>query len=119
MDRGGEVDTFILDFEKSFDTPLHELLEYKLYGYDIGGKTLKWIYTFLCGRQQRVAVNEWSKIRFGSRFVRCHQGTVLGSLLFLLYINDITEDVDSELRLFADDCVCYREINGIEDTMKL
>ena len=35
----------------------------------------------------------------------------------MLYINDITEDVDSELRLFADDCVCYREINGIEDTM--
>ena len=36
------------------------------------------------------------------------QGTVLGPLLFLLYINDITEDIDSELRLFADDCVCYR-----------
>ena len=38
------------------------------------------------------------------------QGTVLGPLLFSMYINDITEDIDSELRLFADDCVCYREI---------
>ena len=47
------------------------------------------------------------------------QGTVLGPLLFSLYINDITEDIDSELRLFADDCVCYRETKDIEDTMKL
>ena len=47
------------------------------------------------------------------------QGTDLGPLLFLLYINDITEDIDSELRLFADDCVCYREIKNSEDTAKL
>ena len=47
------------------------------------------------------------------------QGTVLGPLLFSLYIYDITEDIDSELRCFADDCVCYREIKDIEDTVKL
>ena len=47
------------------------------------------------------------------------QGTVLGPVLFSLYINDITTDIDSEMRLFADDCVCYREIKGIEDTVKL
>ena len=47
------------------------------------------------------------------------KGTVLGPLLFSLYINDITEDIDSELRLFADDCVCYREIKDTEDTVKL
>ena len=47
------------------------------------------------------------------------QGTVLGPLLFALYINDITEDIDSELRLFADDGVCYREIKDTEDTEKL
>ena len=47
------------------------------------------------------------------------RGTVLGPLLFSLYINDITEDIDSELRLFADDCVCYREIKNTEDTVKL
>ena len=47
------------------------------------------------------------------------QGTVSGPLLFSLYINDITEDTDSELRLFADDCVCYREIKDVEDTVKL
>ena len=47
------------------------------------------------------------------------QYTVLGSLLFLSYINDITEDTDSELRIFADDCVCYREIKDTEDIVKL
>ena len=47
------------------------------------------------------------------------QGTVLGPLLFSLYINDIPSDTESEIRLFADDCVCYREIKDKEDTMKL
>ena len=47
------------------------------------------------------------------------QGTVLGPLLFSLYINDISSDIESEIRLFADDCVCYREIKDEKDTMKL
>ena len=47
------------------------------------------------------------------------QGIVLGPWFFSLYINHITEDIDSELILFADDCVCYREIKDTEDTVKL
>ena len=47
------------------------------------------------------------------------QGTVLDPLLFSLYINDIMAGTESEIRLFADDCVCYRQIDGIEDTSKL
>ena len=47
------------------------------------------------------------------------QGTVLGPLLFSLYINDISADIESEIRLFADDCVCYHEIKNEEDTLKL
>ena len=96
----------------------HELLKCKLYGYGIGGKTLKLIDSFLCGRQQRVVVNgpksNWVPVLSG-----VPQGTVLGPLLFSLYINDTTEDIDSELRLFADDCVCYREIKKSEDMVKL
>ena len=47
------------------------------------------------------------------------QGTVLGPLLFSLHINDITVDIESDIRLFADDGVCYREIKDKEDTLKL
>ena len=118
LDKGRQVDTFILDFEKAFDTSSHELLKCKLYGYGIGGKILKWTDSFLCDRQQRVMVNgvksDWAPVLSG-----VPQGTVLGPLLFLLYINDITENIDSELRLFADDCVCSREIKDTEDTVKL
>ena len=58
LDDSGQVDTFILDFEKTFDIPPHELLKCKLYGCVIGGNTLKWIDSFLCFRQQRVVINE-------------------------------------------------------------
>ena len=118
LDNRGQVDTFILDFEKAFDTPPHELLKSKLFGYGIGGKTLKWIDSFLCFRQQRVVVNgvksDWAPVLSG-----VPQGTVLGPLLFSLYINDISSDIESEIRLFADDCVCYHEIKDEKDTMKL
>ena len=57
LDNRGQVGTFILDFQKAFDTHPHELLKSKLFSYGIGGKTLKWIDSFLCFRQQRVVVN--------------------------------------------------------------
>ena len=47
LDKKGQVDTFILDFEKAFDTPPHKLLKSKLFSYDIGGKTLEWINVFV------------------------------------------------------------------------
>ena len=98
----------------------HELFKCKLYGYGIGGKTLTWIDSFLCDRHQRVMVNgvkpDWAPVLSG---VPRAQGTVLGPLLFSFYINNITEDIDSELRLYADDCVCIREIKDTEDTVKL
>ena len=116
LDNRGQVDTFILDFEKAFDTPPHELLKSKLFSYGIGGKTLKWIDSFLCFRQQLVVVNG---VKSAPVLSGVPQGTVLGPLLFSLYINDISSDIESEIRLFADDCVCYREIKDEEDTMKL
>ena len=79
---------------------------------------MKWINAFLCYRQQRVVVNgvksDWAPVVSGVQ-----QGTVLGPLLFSLHINDITADIESEIRLFADDCVCYREMKDKEDTLKL
>ena len=116
LDNKGQVDTFILDFEKAFDTPSHELLKSKLFSYGIGGKTLKWINAFLCYMQQRVVVNgvisDWAPVVSG-----VPQGTV--PVLFPLHINDITADIESEIRLFPDDSVCYREIKDKEDTLKL
>ena len=118
MDKKGQVDTFILDFEKAFDAPPHELLKSKLFSYGIGGMALEWINAFLCFRQQRVVVNgvksDWAPVVSG-----VPQGTVLGPLLFSLYINDIPVGIDSQIRLFADDCVCNREIRTVEDTLKL
>ena len=107
-----------MDFKKAFDTPPHELLKCKLHGYGISGKTLVWIDSFLCNRQQRVVVNgaksQWAPILSG-----VPQGIVLGPLLFSLYINDIMVGTESEIRLFADDCVCYRQFDSTEDTTKL
>ena len=61
------------------------------------------------------AVVKWSE----NREIPDLWGRVDRYVLFSLYINDTTEDIDSELRLFADDCVCYHEIKYFEDTVKL
>ena len=79
---------------------------------------MKWIESFLCFRLQRVVVNGVNSDR-APVLSGVPQGTVLGPLLFSLYINDISSDIESEIRLFADDCVCCREIKDEEDTMKL
>ena len=70
------------------------------------------------GEQWRVVVNgaksDWAPVLSG-----VPQDTVLSPLLFSLYINDISADIDSEIRLFADDCVCYREVKDTEDFRKI
>ena len=74
---------------------------------------MKWINAFLCYRQQRC------QIRLGPCCIRCATGHCSRPLLFSLHINDITADIESEIRLFADDSVCYREIKDERDTLKL
>ena len=110
IEYGKQTDIFILDFEKTFDTVPHELLKSKLNRYGISGNTLCWIDAFLCHRKQCVVINGsksgWSDVKSG-----VSQGTVLGPVLFSLHINDI--------QLFADDCVCYRVLDTIEDCEKL
>ena len=118
IDKTQQTDIFILDFEKAFDTVPHELLKTKLHGYGVNKKTLNWIDSFLSGRRQSVVVNG-TKSSNQEVASGVPQGTVLGPILFLTHINDITENVSSETRLFADDCVCYREIKTLEDCEEL
>ena len=118
IDQGLQTDVFILDFAKAFDSVPHKHLKVKLFRYGINGKTLEWIDKFLCHRYQWVAVNgsksDWSPVVSG-----VPQGTVLGPVLFNIFINDIVDTVDSETRLFADDCVCYRPIEKDQDYVQL
>ena len=74
---------------------------------------------FFSVQQKTVSCYKRSKIGWAMVVSGVLQGTILGPLLFSLYINDISTDIDSEIRLFANDCVCYREIKDTEDTLKL
>ncbi len=83
----------------------------KLTSYGITGNTHNWITYFLSNRKQRVSVNEALSDITGVTSGVPH-GSVLGPILFLLYINDINENVQSSIRLFADDSIIYRKINS-------
>ena len=104
----------MLDFSKAFDKVPHEHLILKLQYYGIRGNILDWISSFLSNRTQRVVCGGFASdpvdILSG-----VPQGTVLGPLLFLIYINDITDYVSSSYRLFADNCILYRQINSPTD----
>ena len=116
-DPGSQVDMQILDFSKAFDTVSHPKLLQKINHYGIQGTTLHWISTWLTKRNQRVLVDgEMSQPIPVSSGVP--QGTVLGPLMFLLYINDIGDRVSSEttIKLFAEDQVqLQKDLDVLKD----
>ena len=118
FDQRTQTDVIIMDFSKAFDTVPHQRLLLKLNQYGITGKTNKWISSFLQDRHQRVVVggehSQWVKVQSG-----VPQGTVLGPLLFLIYINDLPDDISATVRLFADDCVLYSNIKSHQDATRL
>ena len=114
LDKKLQVDVTILDFENAFDKVAHTRLIHKLYYHDIRGDLLQWIKSFLTNRTQRVVVNGTCSSPCGVTS-GVQQGSVLGPILFLIYINDITSNIHSQLRLFADDCLVYRPINSPAD----
>ena len=114
LQHRGQSDVILLDFSKAFDTVPHLRLSAKLSYYGIRGPTLSWIDSFLSGRIQSVSVNgthsSWENVTSG-----VPQGSVLGPALFLIYINDILEKIQSKMKLFADDSIVYREILSVDD----
>ena len=113
-----QVDLLFLDFSKAFDTVPHKRLLNKLNSYGIQGPIFQWISSWLTKRNQRVVVDGKSS---DTAFVKSGvpQGTVLGPLMFLVYINDINESISSSIRLFADDCVVYNTISTLHDAEQL
>ena len=102
LDSGKEVRAVFCDISKAFDRVWHAGLLVKLQAAGVTGNVHTWFADYLSDRKQRVvlpcAASDWTDIRAG-----VPQGSILGPLLFLLYVNDIVQDIGSNIRLFADD----------------
>lgn len=111
MNSGDEVRAVFLDFSKAFDKVWHLGLLWKLEMYGVTGNTLKWLQSYLAGRKQRVtlgaASSELLHVQAG-----VPQGSVLGPLLFLVYINDLVRDIETDIFMFADDASVFENVKG-------
>jgi exonuclease III len=116
LDCGDQTDVIYFDLSKAFDSVPHSFLIHKLKSFGIGGSLLAWFSDYLTNRVQRVLINgaasEWLPVTSG-----VPQGSILGPLLFLLYINDLPSVLsdDTLCAIFADDTKIYRHINSHMD----
>ena len=118
VDDGSPVDVIYLDFQKAFDKVPHQRLICKLKSHGMGNSIINWIEQWLTDRRQRVVVDgevsSWKSVLSG-----VPQGSVLGPILFLVYINDLEEGVTGKILKFADDTKLFRKVKEIGDKQNL
>ena len=118
LDEGIGVDIAYLDFQKAFDSVPHQRLLKKILSYRITGKIYSWIEAFLSHRQQRTVVNgaesDWAEVTSG-----IPQGSVLGPVLFTIYINGMPRETVCPIKLFADDAKIYHRVENTQDCQKI
>jgi hypothetical protein len=118
LNEGAQVDAVYFDFKKAFDSVPHERLLYKLSLYGIKGRLHSWIRQFLTGRRQCVSIkssfSEDAAVRSG-----VPQGSVLGPLLFLIFVDDLPREVDNHIVMFADDVKIWSSIRSLDDSRHL
>ena len=114
IDEGGSLDCIYCDFKKAFDKVPHQRLLKKVGSYGIKGEILGWIKAFLSNTIQQVIVNGESS-QYKDVTSGIPQGRVLGPLLFVIFINDLPDQVKSGIFLFANDTKIFRNMRYPED----